>query len=103
MSASIGWRNRLVRKTRAASAALSGGDVSGGDLVFVGGESGQDFVLLALRDLGEVQGPSKLRCDLIEFGGRNFEIAVGLLEAKRRHAGLGGRELEGPTRNVGDP
>ena len=28
---------------------------------------------------------------------------MGLLKAERRRAGLGGRELEGPTRNVADP
>jgi len=38
-----------------------------GDLVLVGGEGCQDFGLLALRYLEEVQGPSELRCDLIEF------------------------------------
>lgn len=41
--------------------------IAGGDLVLVGGEGCQDFGLLALRYLEEVQGPSKLRCDLIEF------------------------------------
>jgi hypothetical protein len=85
------------------SAALGGRDVAGGDFVFVGREGCQDFVLLALRDLHEVQGPSKFRCDLIKFCGRDPEVAVGLLKAKRRRARLGGRELEGPTRNVADP
>ena len=28
---------------------------------------------------------------------------MGLLKAERRRAGLGGRKLEGATRNVGDP
>ena len=28
---------------------------------------------------------------------------MGLHKAERRRAGLGGRELEGPTRNVADP
>ena len=77
--------------------------VAGGDLVFVGGEGCQDFALLALRDLEEVQGPSEFRCDLIEFCGGDPEVPVGLLKAERRRAGLGGRELEGPTRNVADP
>jgi hypothetical protein len=42
-----------VRKTQDASAALAR-DVTGGDLIFVGGEGCQDFGLLALRDLEEV-------------------------------------------------
>ena len=41
--------------------------IAGGDLVLVGGEGCQDFGLLALRYLEDVQGPSKLCCDLIEF------------------------------------
>src|SRR5262245_42962659 len=48
---------------------LAGRDVAGCDLVFVGGEGCQDFGLLLLRDLCEVQGPSEFRCDLIEFCG----------------------------------
>jgi hypothetical protein len=55
---------RLDWETPQASAALS--DVAGGDLVFVGGEGCQDFALLALRNLEEVQGPSEFRCDLID-------------------------------------
>ena len=66
-------------------------------------EGCQDFGLLALRDLGEVQASSELRCDLIEFRGGDPEIPVGLLKAERRLAGLGRRELVGPTRNVADP
>ena len=50
-----------------ASASLKDLDVAGGDLAFVGGEGGQDFGLLTLRDLEEIQGPSELRCDLIKF------------------------------------
>jgi hypothetical protein len=96
-------RDRLGGETQDASAALSGCDVAGGDLVFVGGEGCQDFGLLALRDLEEVQGPSEFRCDLIEFCGGNPEFSVGLLKAERRRAGLGGSELEGPTRNVAYP
>ena len=42
-------------------------DVAGGDLVFVGGEGGQDFGLFALRDLEEIEGPSELRCDFTKF------------------------------------
>jgi hypothetical protein len=87
----------------AASAALGRRDVAGRDLVLVGGKGCQDFGLLAFRDLGEVQRPSKFGCNLIEFGGGNPEIAVSLLQAERRLAGLGGGELEGPTRNVADP
>jgi hypothetical protein len=56
-----------------------------------GGEGCQDFGLLALRDLEEVQSPSELRCDLIEFCGGDPEVPVGLLKAERRRAGLGGR------------
>ena len=92
---------RVDWETPQASAALS--DVAGSDLFFVGGEGCQDFALLALRDLEEVQGPSEFGCDLIEFCGGNPEVPVGLLKAERRRAGLGGRELEGPTRNVADP
>jgi hypothetical protein len=33
----------------------------------VGGEGRQDFGLLTLRDLEEIQGPSEFRCDLIKF------------------------------------
>jgi hypothetical protein len=87
--------DRLDR-AQEASAALSGRDVAGGDLVFVGGEGRQDFGLLGLRDLDEVQGTPEFRCDLIEFCRGDPEVAVGLLKAERRRAGLGGRELEGP-------
>lgn len=52
-----------------ALAALSGSDIASGDLVFVGGEGCQDFALLGLWDLEEVQGPSEFGCDLIELGG----------------------------------
>jgi len=38
---------------------LGNRDVAGSDLVFVGGEGSQDFGLLALRDLDEVQSPSE--------------------------------------------
>ena len=40
-------------ETLDASAALSARDVTGDDLVFVGGEGCQDFGLLLLRDLEE--------------------------------------------------
>jgi hypothetical protein len=47
----------------------------------VGGKGCQDFGLLAFRDLGEVQRPSKFGCDLIEFGRRDPEFPMGLLQA----------------------
>jgi hypothetical protein len=69
----------------------------------VGGEGCQDFALLLRGDLGEVQRSPEFGCDLIEFRGGDPEVSVGLLKAERRLAGLGGRELEGTTRNVADP
>src|SRR5215203_2786297 len=69
----------------------------------MGAEGCQDFGLLALRDLEDVQGPSEFRCDLIEFCGGDPEVPVGLLKAEGRCAGLGGCELEGSTRSVADP
>lgn len=86
-----------------ASASLKDLDVAGGDLAFVGGEGGQDFGLLTLRDLEEIQGPSELRCDLIKFCWGDPQVPVGLFKAERRRAGLGGLELERPTRDVADP
>lgn len=56
-------------KLSTASAGLGGRGVAGGDLVLVGGEGCQDFGLLPLWNLEEVQGPSEFRCDLIEFCG----------------------------------
>ena len=82
---------------------LLGGNVASGDFVLVGGEGCQDFTLLFFRHLEEVQGPSEFCCDLIEFGGRDLELPVGFLKAERCCAGLGGRELEGPARNIADP
>src|SRR5437667_2124303 len=87
----------------AASAALGGRDVTGRDLVLVGGKGCQNFGLLAFRDLGEVQCPSKFGGDLIEFGRGDPKIPMRLLQAKSRLAGPGCGELEGPTRNVADP
>ena len=78
-------------------------DVTGSNLAFVGSEGSQDFTFLALRNLEEVQGPPELRSDLIEFCGRDAEVPVGLLKAEWRRAGPGGRELEGPARNVAHP
>jgi hypothetical protein len=70
---------------------LSGSNVAGGDLVFVGGEGCQYFGLLARRDLEEVQGPS-------EFGTINalaMVLAVPTSRAaslrRRRHPVGGGR------------
>lgn len=82
---------------------LGGRDLAGGDLVFVGREGCQDFVLLAFWDLEEIQGPSEFRCNLIEFFGGDPEVSVGFLKAERRRTGLGGPELKGPTGNVADP
>jgi hypothetical protein len=90
-------------ETPDASAALRARDVARGDLVFVGSRGCQDFTLLGLRHLEKVKGPPELRCDLIELCGRDPEVAVGLLKAERCRAGLGGREMERPTRNVADP
>jgi hypothetical protein len=52
-----------------ASVGLGGRDVAGGDLLLVVGEGCQDFGLLALWNLGEVQAPSEFCCDLIKFCG----------------------------------
>ena len=52
----------------------------------------QDYSLLALR--------AQFRCDLIQFYGGDTEVAVGLIKAERRRAGLGGRELEGPPETL---
>src|SRR6185295_2315557 len=67
-----------------ASAALGCRDVTGGDFAFVGGKGRQHFALLARRDLGEIEGPSEFRRDLIELCGRDPQIPVGLLEADSR-------------------
>jgi hypothetical protein len=75
----------------------------GGNLVFVGGEGCQDFGFLRLWDLEEIQGPSKLRCNLIKFCWGDPKVPVGLFKAERRRAGPGGREFERPTRNIADP
>ena len=53
--------DRLDRETQDISAALGDLGVAGGDLVLVGGEGCQDFGLLALGDLDEVQGATELR------------------------------------------
>ena len=58
--------DRLDRETQ-LQPRLTAATVAGGDFVFVGGESCQDFGLLPLRDLEEVEGPSEFRCDLIKF------------------------------------
>jgi hypothetical protein len=60
--------------------------VAGGDLAFVGREGCQDFGLLTLWDLEEIQGPSKLRCDLIKFCRGDPKVPVGLFKAERRRA-----------------
>ena len=71
-------------------------DVAGGDFAFVGGEGGQDFGLLRLRNLEEIQSPSKLRCDLIKFGRRNPEVPVGFLRPSVVAPGLVATNLYGP-------
>ncbi len=88
-------RIRLDGKFRNSSAVL--GDVADRDLILVGGESCQDFGLLALRDLDGVKGATEFCRDLIEFCRRDAEAPVRFLKTKRRRAGLGGRVLEGPT------
>src|SRR6187397_487857 len=81
--------------TRDASAVF--GDIASGDLIFVGGESCQNFGLLALRDLDGVKSATEFCRDLIEFCRRDAEVPVRFFKTKRRRAGLGGRVLEGPT------
>ena len=71
--------DHLDWETLQALAALS--DVTGGDLVLVGGEGCQDFGLLALWDLGEVQGPSEFCCDLIKFCGGDAKVPMCLFKA----------------------
>jgi len=83
----LAGQDRLDWETPQASAALS--DVAGGDLVFVGGQSCQDFALLVLRNLEEeVQGSSEFRCDLIKFCGGDPEGPV----ASSRPSGIGSNE-----------
>ena len=73
------------------------------DLILVGGECCQDFVLLTLRNFKVVQRPSEFRCDLIEFRRRYLEVPMCLFKAERRLARLGSRELERPARNIANP
>src|SRR5688500_7126375 len=89
--------------SRAAVEVSRSRGVARGDLIFVGGEGCQDFALLALRNLKEVQGPSEFGRDLIEFCGRDAKIPVSLFKTERRRTWLGGRELEGSTGNVANP
>ena len=56
---------------RAASDMRSGVAVAGGNLAFVGGEGGKNFVRLGFRDLEDRQGPSEFRCNLVKFCGRD--------------------------------
>ena len=53
-------RGIIETKLGVASAGLGGRNVAGSDFVLVGGEGCQDFGLLALWDLGEIQAPSEL-------------------------------------------
>jgi hypothetical protein len=73
----------VSRLRNTALAALLAG-VASCDLIFMGGEGGQDLGLLALRHLEEVEGPSEFRGHRIEFRGGDPKIPVGLLQAERR-------------------
>jgi hypothetical protein len=73
----------VSRLRNTALAALLAG-VASCDLIFMGGEGGQDFGLLALRNLEEVQGPSEFRGHRIEFRGGDPKVPVRLLQAERR-------------------
>src|SRR4029450_10257859 len=98
---SIRWRNEQKGSRRLASIRVL--NVAGGDLVFVGGEGCQDFGLLTLWDLEEIQGPSEFGCDFIKFCRGDPEFPVGFFQTERRRAGLSGRKFERPPRNVADP
>src|SRR5262245_51818039 len=95
------WRNEQRGSRHLASIRVL--NVAGSNLVFVGGEGCQHLGLLTLWDLEEIQGPSELRCDLIEFRRGNPEFPVRLFKTERRRAGLGRRKFERPTRDVADP
>src|SRR4029077_4815402 len=90
-------------ETLDVSAALSGRDAAGADLVFVGSKGCEYFGLLARRDLEEDQGPSEFRCELIEFRGRDAEVTVSFLKTEWRRTPLRGSELVGTVRNVANP
>ena len=77
-------------------------DVASGNLVFVRGEGFKHLALLGLWNLEVIQGPAEFSCDLVEFCGRDPQVPMGLLKAKRCRAGLGGHELERAARNVAD-
>src|SRR5829696_2705462 len=94
---------RMLRADTAQMSAALSADEPCSDLALVGGEGCEDFGLLALRHLGEVQGSPEFRCDLVKFCRGDPEVPVGLLKAELRLAGLGRRKLEGPARNVADP
>src|ERR1043165_7712107 len=85
---------------RVIGVARSSTAVAGRNLILVGREGCQDFVLLALGDLEHVQRSSEFRCDLIEFCGRDFERAVRFLQTQRGSAGPRGFELEWSARNI---
>jgi hypothetical protein len=60
----------LLRGCRAAGHSTVECELlAAGDLVFVGGERCQDFALLALWHVEEVQSPTEFRRDLIKFCG----------------------------------
>ena len=85
---------------RAASDMRSGVAVAGGNLAFVGGKGGKNFVGLGFRDLEYRQGPSGFRCNLVEFCGRDPQIPVRRLKPERCGVGLGGGKREATARNV---
>ena len=56
----------MIRYTDASSSPRDL-NVAGCNLAFVGSKGCQDFCLLALGYLQEIQSPSKFRCDFIEL------------------------------------
>ena len=78
-----------------ASAAPADRGVAGRHFILVGGEGRKHFGLFALRNLGKIEAPPEFGRDLIEFGRRDPQVAVGFLKAERRRAGmLGWRRSE---------
>ena len=69
---------RLANGSPEKSSASLRLDVASSDLAFVGGEGRQDFGLLGLRNLVEIESPSKLCCDLIKFCRGDPEVPMGL-------------------------
>src|SRR5262245_606978 len=71
--------------------------IAGGHLSLVGCKGSQHFTLLMHRHFEVIERASEFRCNLIEFGGRNTQVAMGFFKPKRRAAGPRGRELERST------